>query len=640
MVDSDLIRRLAAIVAADVAEYSRLVREDEEATLRALRAHRQELFNPLVEQYGGRIANTAGDSLLLEFPSAVEAVRCAIAMQAGLAERNTDIPEDKQLKIRIGINIGDVISEGDDLLGDGVNVAARLEGLADPGGICLSKSTREQVRDQLDLNLEDLGEVEVKNIARPVRVFKVVATGEVTSQRFRASPRPAWQSTVIAIGLLVVLATVGAAWWWFQQPDFEPADQKKLAYKLPAEPSIVVIPFNYIGANKLENEFLADGLSGNIIAALSQIPDVFVIARNTSFTLKNRAVDVRKISEEFGVRYILEGNLQKSENSIRITATLLDGISGRHLWSQTFDREINNIFLVQDEITRQISVAMQVNIGNDAGAPWRARGITSLKAWALMLQANNHFSRFTQNDNQKAEEYLVQALALDGDYAQAWALRGWVRWMNFRWAKGSAREKYLKEGFEYVDRALLIDARNPTAAMAKASLHAVKTEYSEAISQGEAALRLAPNFAENYAMMSLIYRFSGNFELAIDMMLETMRRDPKHPFWYVLAHGNNLMAAGRYAKVVELWAKNWPRLSPKDLSRDVNLIIAYGGLGDAQKSMQAAKNLLKKKPTYSLAGFRRAFLIKNELRMRKFISWLRAAGIPEYSTLPVTKKLQ
>ena len=298
-------RRLAAIVAMDVAGYSQLMGADEQGTLASMSAHR-DAMSPLVEAHAGRLVGQAGDGLLYEFPSVVEAVTCSMEVQAAMAGRNQDVPDDKKMLYRVGINLGDVLVEGDDIFGDGVNVAARIEALADPGGICVSRSARDQVRVRMDIALEDMGEVEVKNIARPVRVFRVLGEGKEVSTPV-PPVKPWWRYAAAAVAVLAVVAGSGA-WWWQQQPNFEPADTAKFVHELPDKPSIAVLPFDYLGADKAINEFLADGLSENIITALSQIPEIFVIARNSTFALKGKAVDVREISEQFGVQYVLYQN--------------------------------------------------------------------------------------------------------------------------------------------------------------------------------------------------------------------------------------------------------------------------------------------------------------------------------------------
>ena len=321
MIGAGMTRRLAAIVAADVAGYSRMTACDEEGTIAALRSHRTELIDPTIAGYGGRIANTAGDSILVEFPSVVEAVRCCVDIQHGLAERNAGIPQETRIMFRIGVNLGDIVEQDGDLLGDGVNVAARLEGLSEPGGICLSRAARDQVRDRLEIGLEEIGEVEVRNIPRPIRVWRW------RSEKARAEPD-------------AVLPTP------LQQPD---------------KPSIAVLPFVNMSGDP-EQEYFADGIAEDLTTSLSKLPQLFVIARNSSFTYKGKTRKAQEIAEELGVRYVVEGSVRKAGNRVRISAQLIDCTSGGQLWADRFDRELTDIFAIQDEVTQEIVTAMALEL--------------------------------------------------------------------------------------------------------------------------------------------------------------------------------------------------------------------------------------------------------------------------------------
>jgi adenylate cyclase len=324
MIGGSMTRRLVAIVAADVAGYSRMTAYDEEGTLAALRSHRTELIDPTIAGHGGRIANTAGDSILMEFPSVVDATRCCIDIQRGLAERNASIPEEKRIMFRIGINLGDIVEQDGDLLGDGVNVAARLEGLAEPGGICLSRAARDQIRDRLAIALDEIGEVEVKNIPRPIHVWRW--TGDNTrSEHDAVLPKP------------------------LQQPD---------------KPSIAVLPFINMSGDP-EQEYFSDGIAEDVTTSLSKLPQLFVIARNSSFTYKGKARKAQEISDELGVRYVVEGSVRKAGNRVRISAQLIDCSTGGHLWADRFDRELTDIFVIQDEVTQEIVTAMALKLSTD-----------------------------------------------------------------------------------------------------------------------------------------------------------------------------------------------------------------------------------------------------------------------------------
>jgi adenylate cyclase len=344
-------RRLAAILAADVVGYSRLIEADEAGTLAALKSHRGTLIEPKIAQYHGRIVKLMGDGLLAEFPSAVEAVHCAVEIQYAMAERNGYVPEERRITYRVGINIGDIVVEDDDIFGDGVNIAARLEGLADPGGICISRPVHTQIVDKLDLTFEDLGEQQVKNIAKPVMVYRVALDTKAAAlitpvvQGIARSKHRRWLVAGAAAALLV-LAVGGALWWQPWAPDMEPASVERMALPLPDKPSIAVLPFDNLSGDP-DQEPLSDGITEDIITELSRFRELFVIARHSTQTYKGKPVKVQKVAEDLGVRYVLEGSIRKTGNQIRINAQLIDATSGRHIWAERYDRDLSDLFSIQ-----------------------------------------------------------------------------------------------------------------------------------------------------------------------------------------------------------------------------------------------------------------------------------------------------
>ena len=361
MAGAEAVRRLTTIVAADVAGYSRLTASDEESTLAALRTHRAELIDPKIAEFRGRIVNTAGDSLLIEFPSVVEALRCSMDIQHSMVSRNREVPEDRRIRFRVGINVGDVIEQDGDLLGDGVNIAARLEGLAESGGICLSGAAHEQVRDRLDVGFEDLGDVEVKNIPRPIRVYRVL-----DDEKAMARPRRPFATrrrlAVAAVVLLVAIAGGGGSWWWQTlQPDLKPAEPTKTALTLPEKPSIAVLPFANMSGDP-EQAYFADGVAEDIITDLSKLSGLFVIARNSSFQYRGDSVDVKKVGRELGVKYVLEGSVRRASDKVRITAQLIDTTTGGHLWAERYDGKLDDIFAAQDQVTTRIVEALSLKL--------------------------------------------------------------------------------------------------------------------------------------------------------------------------------------------------------------------------------------------------------------------------------------
>ena len=413
-------RKPAAILAADVVGYSRLMEIDEADTLAALKAHREELIDLKIAEHHGRTIKLMGDGSLVEFASVVDAVACALAIQKGMAGRNEDVPEDRRIEFRIGVHLGDVMVEGDDLYGDGVNVAARLEGLAAPGGVCISQQAFDQVETKLDLAYEDLGEQQVKNIARPVRTYRILLDGEAPPGVQRPKTRGLSAGQLIGSAAVVVLVVAGLAlaWWQPWKPDVEPASIERMAFPLPEKPSIAVLAFDNLSGDPAQDYF-ADGITESVITELSRFRNIFVIARNSTFTYKGKAVKVQQVSEDLGVQYVLEGSVQRSKDRVRINVQLIDAITGWHLWAERYDRELDDLFAVQDEVTRQIVATLATEGGLLADA-WQKRTVRkrteSLKAYDLDLRGWEAYGLWTKEDFARAKDLFEKAIAADPDF--------------------------------------------------------------------------------------------------------------------------------------------------------------------------------------------------------------------------------
>lgn len=416
-------RRLVAIVSADVAGYSRLMGADESGTLAVMMAHRRELWIPTIERSGGRVVGGAGDSILVEYSSAVAAVECAIAIQRGMIDRNADLPDDRRMLLRIGVNIGEVIVDGEDIYGDGVNVAARMQEIADPGGIAISDIVRGQVHDKLDVAFADAtftddGDHEVKNIAQAVRVW-----------RWSADDRP---SSSPAAG----------------------AGARPLPP--PEIPSIAVLPFDNMSSEE-EHRYFADGIAEDIITALSKISQMRVIARNSTFAYKGKALDLRRIAAELGVRYVLEGSVRSGGNRLRITAQLIDAGDGSHIWAERFDRTVDDLFDIQDEITKEIVTALRVKLTDGEVALVWARGTNDIEAWQLCVRAAELFMRFSSTDYLEARGLAEKALERDPSYAYAWAVLGFTHWWDGRLGYTGDLQAKFAYADECAERAMTLD---------------------------------------------------------------------------------------------------------------------------------------------------------------------------------------
>ncbi len=415
-------RRLAAILAADVVGYSRLMEADEEATVSTLSTYR-EIIEGLVASHHGRVFGSAGDSVIAEFASPVEAVRCSVDIQRELEAHNVNLAEDRRMRLRIGVNLGDVIVEGDNLLGDGVNIAARLETLADPAGISLARSVFDQVKKQLNLGYEYLGEHEVKNIAEPVQVYRVLtepeAAGKVIGETKRATH--SWKRVALAAAVVVLIGVAGAVTWlrpW--EPRIEPASVEHMAFPLPDRPSIAVLPFTNMSGDP-EQDYFADGITDDLITDLSKISGLFVIARNSSFSYKGQQVKVRQVAEDLGVRYVLEGSVRRAGDQVRINAQLIDATTGGHLWADRYDGTLANVFALQDEVIGKIVSALAVNLAVNEEAQRAQFETDHSEAYDAFLQGWAHYQLRTPDDLAKSVPYFEEAIRVDGGYTRAHA---------------------------------------------------------------------------------------------------------------------------------------------------------------------------------------------------------------------------
>jgi adenylate cyclase len=410
-------RKLTAILSADVKGYSRLMGEDEESTLRTLQEYK-EVMASSIQHHRGRIVGGAGDSLLAEFASVVDAVQCAVEIQQVLKAKNALLPEDRRMEFRIGINLGDVIEEGDSIYGDGVNIAARLEGLAEAGGICISGSAYEQIENKLPLRYDYLGEHEVKNIAKPVRVYRARIEAEAAPSKLGLEKKAAGKRlSKVALAIIAVVVIAGGVifYQFVLRPSSttEVASKEKMAFPLPDLPSIAVLPFDNMSKDPKE-EFFSDGITESIITALARIPKLFVIARNSTFVYKGKPVKVKQVSEELGVRYVLEGSVQKSGDRVRITAQLIDALTGHHLWAESYDRDLKDLFAVQDEVTLKILKAFQLKMttGEEAGQIRKWKCSENLECYLKWLEAQYYLNRGTLESNNIARRKAEETLAL------------------------------------------------------------------------------------------------------------------------------------------------------------------------------------------------------------------------------------
>jgi TolB-like protein/class 3 adenylate cyclase/rhodanese-related sulfurtransferase len=568
-------RRLTTILAADVVGYSRLMAADEAGTLTSLKAIRRELFEPKTTENHGRVVKLIGDGTLMEFGSVVDAVHFAVDVQQALVERNAKVPEDRRIAYRMGINIGDIIVEGDDIYGDGVNVAARLEALAEPGGICVSRTVFNHVKGKVDLDFEDLGEQLVKNIPEPVRVFKVLLDAPVSGQTTVVSPAPKRFSRwpLAAGGLAVLLVVAGVALWqrpWESRE--EPASVEAMAFPLPDKPSIAVLPFNNM-SDDASQEYFADGMTEDLITDLSKISGLFVIARNSSFSYKGQLVKVRQVAEELGVRYVLEGSVRRAGNEVRINAQLIDATTGGHLWAERYDGTLEDIFDLQDQVTEQIVAALAVSLTGEEQAQQARHGTENAAAHDAYLQGWAHYKLLTPEELAKAVPFFEAAIRLDPDYAQAHAALASLYWDVYQndWA---------------------FDLGMPAHAV-QARMFASFVFPDDAVSEAEKAVALDGNDATALAGLADALIKADRAVEGLDYIEQAKRLDPHHPPSYLITLGAAQFGLERYEEAAATFARAVKRNPGNELPL-IYLAASYGHLGrlrEGDAAMEAANNL-------------------------------------------------
>ena len=627
-------RRLAAILAADVAGYSRVMEADEEGTLSRLKALRQELFDPGVANHRGRIVKTTGDGALVEFASSVDALRCAVELQRALGEHNTAAPDDERLLLRIGINIGDIIIDDEDIYGTGVNVAARLEALAQPGGICISDQVLDQVEKNVEVGFAYLGPQSVKNIERPVNAWNVLldpadagkVVGAPGEARETKRTKRSWQA---AVALALIFAGGLGIWFHQSRPDIEPARAEQMAFPLPDKPSIAVLPFDNLSGDT-DQDYLGDGITENIIASLSKISQILVIARNSAFTYKNKPVKVQRVAEELGVRYVLEGSVQRSGEKLRVTAQLIDAVKGHHLWSERYDRQMQDLFDVQDDITREIVLALHVKFTEGEEARIRHRLTNDLEAWEYAVRGYALFERFTKEDNARARELFQRAVELDPQYAWVLAKLGFTYLIDARFGFSEDPNASFEKALDIALKTLELDDGIADGYMLLATIRLTQRRYEEALELGRKAVALDPNYPQAHANLAHVTRDLGQWDQTIELTNSAVRLHPHHPAWYFLSPSTAYVFKDAYDQAV-LAAEEGARKAESEYLKAVfyrQMAFAHMEAGrekQARRSMMEGQRL---NPATS-EWYRGYFRFKNPDHLDRMLTALRKAGLPD-----------
>ena len=625
-------RKLAAILSANAVEYGRLMGEDEAATLQTLKGHRQAMCS-LVEKHQGRVVDSPGGSLLAEFASVVDAVQCAMEIQEQLRARNEALPQAGRIPCRIGVHLGEVTEEEGKVRGGGADVAARLEELADPGGICISGSAYDQVKGRLKAEYEFMGEHRVQDIAEPVRSYCVLMKPEKTGKVVGwTGLLPHLEKRLdivkVVVTALSVLVGIGALWNSYFRAGPPPAgvaSVQRVALPLPDKPSIAVLPFeNMTGDPK--QEYFADGFTEQIITSLSKIPALFIISRNSTFTYKGRPVKVQQVSEELGVRYVLEGSVQKISRRIRINVQLIDAISGQHVWAESYDRDLKDIFGLQDEVILKIASAMSVNLTAGEQARAWAEGTKSLEAYLKFMQGREYLRKGNRESNALARRMAEEAIALDPRYAEAYALLGATH-MNDVFLGTSRPKDSVAKAIELTEKALAMNGSLAEARSRLGVLYSWSGRYEEGIAEAERGVELDPNSAQANINLAIVLRYAGKSKQAIPVIRKALRLEPIAPDINVQQLALAYFQTGDCKEALAVCDKGLKR-DPDHLSSRVIMAAVYGSCGREKEARKEATEVLRINPKFTVESFTRNLPYKNPSDRDRTIQGLRQAGLP------------
>jgi TolB-like protein/class 3 adenylate cyclase len=642
MSTQDFKRKLTAVFSADVAGYSRLMGEDEAATVKILEAYKLIMFS-LIQQHRGRVVDSPGDNILAEFASVVNAVQCGVAVQKELQSRNADLPENRRMQFRIGINLGDVIEEGDRIYGDGVNIAARLEALADPGGLCVSKTAFDHIETKLPLGYEYLGDQTVKNIAKPVGVYRVLMEPRVTvaGPMTKAPQAPLWRhKTVLASAIVVLVAVIGVGVWYFfwRAPKIEPASVEKMAFPLPDKPSIAVLPFENMGGDP-EQAYFADGMTEDLITDLSKVAGLFVIARNSTFVYKGKATDIREVARTLGVRYVLEGSVRRSGAEVRVNAQLIDTTTGGHVWADRYDGDLKNIFAFQDKVTRNVVTALAVELTKEDRERVARRGTENTQAYDVFLKGWQHYLRQTPEDFRAAIVHFKKAVELDPKYGRAYAALAATYWEASRryWdlALGFSRTREAQlQAEQFLAKAM----RDPTplAHQVASAMLLHMQQHDEAIAEAKRAIASDPNDADGYVALANTLSFTGRASDALEQVERAIRLNPHYPPYYLYQLGLARFGMKRLDEAAASLERSLA-LNRYDHWSQRLLLATYGLLGrraDAAKLLETIKGNEKRGwvAVYDPLTIRAStywYPFTERADVERFAEGLRKAGLPE-----------
>lgn len=614
-------RRLSAILAADVVGYSRLMGLNEAETLVAVNRLREEIVNPAVAAHHGRIVKLMGDGFLIEFPSVVEAVRCALRVQEEQAHHNKDIDRESRVELRIGINVGDVIVQGDDIFGDGVNVAARLESLAQPGGVCVSRAVRDQMHGKLDIGLQDLGEIAVKNIAQPVHAFHV---GWHNAGAPAAGKRYGKRPVRLLFASLLVVAGIAAAFmaWRFGTAYNERTDRMQRE-----TPAIAVLPFDNLSGDPAQDYF-ADGITEDLITDLSQLSGLMVIARNSVFTYKNKAVKVTEVGKELGVQYVLEGSVRRSADRVRINVQLIDAQSDHHIWAERFDRELTDVFELQDAVVQEIIAALKIEVTQREREQLDRRVETTPEAYDMFLRGQEKFLQFSRQTNIEARQFFERAMALDPGYARAYAAAAITHLFSVTVSWSETPDESIRIGKTLALQALELDPTVREVYFALGSAYLRERKFDMAIEATRKSVELDPNYADGLGQLAWILNYSGRPSEALPRIQKAMRLHPHYSYFYEAILGQSYFHLGRYEEAAAVLERAVAR-NPEFIFARQYLAATYGQMGRIEDAEWEISEITAMVPGYGLTFQRDHNYYQREADLAQYLEGLKKGGLIE-----------
>ena len=636
MTTEDLRRRLSAILSADVEGYSLLMRDDEEATVRTLTTYRNAMTH-LINQYRGRVVDSPGDNILAEFTSVVDAVNCGVEIQRDLSERNTELAENRQMRFRIGLNLGDVLEEGVRIYGDGVNIAARMESLADAGGICISGTVYDAIESKIGLGYEFLGEQEVKNIDKPVRAYRVLSYPGAAAHRVvraKKAVRKTWRNIVLAIVVVLLVGAAAAIWHYYSHHSpatEEVASVEKMAVPLPEKPSIVVLPFANMNEDP-EQEFFSDGITEDIITDLSKVSGLFVIASNSSFSYKGKQVKIQDVAKDLGVRYVLEGSVRRSGNRLRITAQLIDAGTGDHMWAERYDSEIKDIFSIQDQVTRKVVSELAVTLKASEVERLYRKHTENIEAYELYLRIIRECWPPKKKCHPKAIELSKRVIELDPKFGGGYQLLSYLLSAGVRFGLSTSPGEDVEKALEFAQQAVSVDDAFAPSYFSLASAYLMKKQHEDALAAASEAVRIEPGGYDSNMFLGFYLHWMGRGEEAVKALKKAQQFNPKYLSdrvpWILDFMGMACFTAGRYEESIVTWKQVIDRFGPLEL-REGFLTAAYSELGRNDEAKAMAQQLLKRHPKFSVSSWKYARTYKNPEDTERLLNALRKAGLPE-----------